>query len=370
MIELHRLRDRHEVARHALVGDRHRAAERDLAAEDRHDRARTSRGRCRSARSRSVVLGQRCCAASTAHSASAFDAPMTVAGVTALSVETSTNAPDALLARDPRHQPRRERVVAHRLDRVELHQPDVLVGGGVEDDRRAVLGEHLAHPLALLAVGEHRRERRRVDVAVVLELALDLEEVVLGVVERGSSRRGATRAIWRHSSEPIEPPAPVTITTSPLRYAPTRSSSMRTGSRPRMSSTCTSRTWRTTLPAALQQLEDGRQRAHRDRRARGTRCTTRARSVPGADGIAIVTSSGSASSRIRAEVVGRAEHAHAVDALAALARVVVDEADRVQRRAPGCAGSRAARAGRRRRRRRSGRAARPCAARKPRSGRS
>ena len=67
---------------------------------------------------------------------------------------------DAELARDARHQPRRERVVAHRLDRVGLHQPDVLVGGGVEDDGRAVLGEHLAHPLALLAVGEHRGEHR------------------------------------------------------------------------------------------------------------------------------------------------------------------------------------------------------------------
>ena len=36
------------------------------------------------------VAGKRCCAASTAHSASALEAPMTVAGLTALSVETST----------------------------------------------------------------------------------------------------------------------------------------------------------------------------------------------------------------------------------------------------------------------------------------
>ena len=82
---------------------------------------------------------------------------MTVAGETALSVETSTNALQPALARDLAHQARGERVVAHRLDRVLLHQVHVLVGGGVEDDRRAVLGEHLAHPLALLAVGEHRR---------------------------------------------------------------------------------------------------------------------------------------------------------------------------------------------------------------------
>ena len=80
---------------------------------------------------------------------------------------------------------------------------------------RPVLGEHLAHPLLLPAVGEHRN--RRPDVAILLELAHDLEQVVLGVVDQHEPARGATRAIWRHSSEPIEPPAPVTITTWPDR---------------------------------------------------------------------------------------------------------------------------------------------------------
>ena len=51
----------------------------------------------------------------------------------------------------------------------------------MEDDRRPVLGEHLPHPLLLLAVGEHRD--RDADVAVLLELAQDLEQVVLGVVD-------------------------------------------------------------------------------------------------------------------------------------------------------------------------------------------
>ena len=139
------------------------------------------------------VSGQRCWAASTANSASAFDAPITVAGCTALSVETSTKRLDARLARDPRDEPRGERVVAHRLDRVALHQPDVLVGGGVEDDVGRCSAKHLAHPLALLAVGEHGRERRRVDVAVVLELALDAEEVVLGVVDEDQPPRRDAR---------------------------------------------------------------------------------------------------------------------------------------------------------------------------------
>jgi hypothetical protein len=54
----------------------------------------------------------------------------------------------------------------------------------VEDVRRAVAAEDLGHPLALLAVGQDRRDRGRVNVAVLLELALDLEEVVLGVVDQ------------------------------------------------------------------------------------------------------------------------------------------------------------------------------------------
>ena len=122
--------------------------------------------------------------------------------------------------------------------------------------------------------------------------------------------------------------------------------------------------------AAAQQLEDGRQGAHRDAALAAGARRPRARSVPGADGIAMITSSGSASSRMRGSCVGRAEHLHAVDAHAALARVVVDEADRAQPELAGCARSRAAAAGRRRRRRRSARGSRPCGARKPRIGRS
>jgi hypothetical protein len=59
----------------------------------------------------------------------------------------------------------------------------------VEDDGRAQLREDLAHPLALLAVGQDRGEDGRVDVAVVLELALDPEEVVLGVVHEHEAAR-------------------------------------------------------------------------------------------------------------------------------------------------------------------------------------
>jgi hypothetical protein len=66
-----------------------------------------------------------------------------------------------------------------------------------------------------------------------------------------------------------------------------------------MSSTWTSRTWRTTWPepacSSSNTVGSVRTGIPRWRAAR----TTRARSVPGADGMAIVISSGSASSRMR-----------------------------------------------------------------------
>ena len=58
--------------------------------------------------------------------------------------------------------------------------------------------------------------------------------------------------------------------------------------------------------------------------------TTRARRVPGADGIAIVTSSGSASSRIRGSASVDPSTCTPSMRSRVLQRVVVDEADRAQ----------------------------------------
>ena len=48
---------------------------------------------------------------------------------------------------------------------------------------------------------------------------------------------GWLRIIWRHNSEPMEPPAPVTITTLPLMSAAINSGRGATGSRPSKSTT-------------------------------------------------------------------------------------------------------------------------------------
>ena len=72
--------------------------------------------------------------ASTIHSHSAFDCPITVFGLTALSVEmrTKRSAPNSTAISATVRVA--ERVVAHRLDGVRLDQRHVLVGRGVEDD--------------------------------------------------------------------------------------------------------------------------------------------------------------------------------------------------------------------------------------------
>ena len=58
---------------------------------------------------------------------------------------------------------------------------------------------------------------------------------------RGVLFAGSKRLIWRHSSAPIEPPAPVTSTRLPRRNAPIPARSSSIASRPRRSSIVTSR---------------------------------------------------------------------------------------------------------------------------------
>ena len=59
----------------------------------------------------------------------------------------------------------------------------------MEDELRAVLEEDLVHPRRVLAVGEHGDAAR--EVAHVLELAANLEEAVLGVLDEDQALRGA-----------------------------------------------------------------------------------------------------------------------------------------------------------------------------------
>ena len=229
------------------------------------------------------------------------------------------------LPRDARHEPRGDRVVAHGLDGVLLHEADVLVRRRVEDDRRAVGLEDLAHALLLLAVREDDVEGGVVHVAVVLELALDREEVVLGVVEEDEPARRDARDLARElladraAGAGDEDDLAVEVRADAVELHPHGLAAedvldldvAHLAHRGR---------------AGLQQLEDRRQRAHRDaalaagahdvRAHDAGRRRDRDRDLVGLDLL-----------EDPPELGRRAEDLDAVDAQARLERVVVDEAD-------------------------------------------
>ena len=157
-----------------------------------------------------VATSSRSAYDSISHSQTAFDWPIMFRGFAALSVEIRTKrSTSASIAASTRLRVA-EDVVRHRLHRVRLEHRDVLVRGGVEDDLRDGGARRRAHPRAVAAIGEHRAHRRVL--ALVDELALDLEERRLALVDEHEPP-APSRASWRQSSEPIDPPAPVTITT-------------------------------------------------------------------------------------------------------------------------------------------------------------
>ena len=172
------------------------------------------------------------------------------------------------------------------------------------------------------------------EVALLLELAPDLEQAVLGVLDQHEPLRahardlaaqlGADRAAGaghehdRGRAGRRRPGrSPRARARGRARPRPAPRAPGASGSRRRTSSSKMVGSVRTGMP--------------RSRHA----VTTCWRSVPGADGIAMITSSGSTPSRTRGSSRGRAEHLEARDAHALLARVVVDEADRRAARAPG-----------------------------------
>ena len=146
--ELRRLRDRHEVALDVGMRDGDRAAARDLLAEVRHHAA----GRAEHvAEAHDHELRCRCrrCSAWQTISARRLEAPITLVGFTALSVEISTNFAAPCL-----RAARATAMVDSTLLRTAskalslLHQRHVLVRRGMEHDLRPVAREHLAHARA------------------------------------------------------------------------------------------------------------------------------------------------------------------------------------------------------------------------------
>ena len=190
-----------------------------------------------------------------------------------------------------------------------------------------MLGEHLAHALALLAVGEHRDGV--LHVPVVDQLALDLEQVVLGVVEQDQLARADARDLAaqlgadRAAGAGDEHRAPGQIAAGELGLHPHRLAAEDV-LHPHLAH----------LPhqaaAVLQQLEHGRHRAHghaalaaRAHDARAHRAGSRRDRDQHLVGRDVVEHA--------PQLLRAAQHLQpAVDPRVLLARVVVDEADRAE----------------------------------------
>ena len=165
---------------------------------------------------------------------------------------------------------------------------------------------------------------------------------------RSTIRVGRARAIWRQSSEPIEPPAPVTSTVFPSTYARDRVDVDLDRLAAEQVLHLHGPDLAGEVEVALEQLVEPRQRLDRDVRLLGHLDDALAHLARrGRDRdqhlVRVVVAEDPR------QLVDRPEHAHAVEPHPPLARVVVDEADR--RHASATSAAPAARAARRRRRR-------------------
>ena len=158
-------------------------------------------------------------------SASRFDAPMTLVGFTALSVEISTIAcaPAARAASATWRVP--AALVSRPSSGLASHHRHMLQRGGVEHQFRAAAPRT---PRGCAPRRAHRRSRARRGTPGWLsaEFEVDLPQRVFAVVEQHQQLRARARRPGAPVREPIVPPAPVTSTRRPCtsRAMPSRSS--------------------------------------------------------------------------------------------------------------------------------------------------
>ena len=299
--ELHRLRDRHEVARHRRVGDRDRAAGGDLAAEDRHHRARRAEhvAEAHARRTRVRDSARRPPRPPTRRAPWTRPSPSRARPPCRSRRGRTRCTPVSPATRA--HHARGERVVAHRLDRVALHQR-----------RRACRRRR----------GRRRSGGARANTSRIRSSSLQSASTatVLSAWRSSTSSRSISNRLssaWSSSTSRAGPDArdlAAQLGADRAAGAGDEHARGRSGSRRRARSPSAPARGRGRPRPHLAHLAHELRRrsaAARTRsascaparRARGTRVTTRARSVPGADGIAISTSSGSTSSSTCAELV-------------------------------------------------------------------
>ena len=235
-----------------------------------------------------VETSPRCPHVSTIHSQSAFDWPMIVLGFAALSVETSTKR----LAPNSTATSAIVRVPSVLLRTASIGFASIIATCLYAAAWKTTPGRYLAKTWRILTpsltsatIGTPARKPRSRASSRSTSNSAGSEW------STSTSRAGPRRESWRQSSEPIEPPAPVTITTSAETYPAMLSRSTSTGSRPSTSSTCTGRSWVVSPESPLtSSVRPGRVLTGRP--AACAAPTILPRTSPEADGIAISTSSG------------------------------------------------------------------------------
>ena len=176
--------------------------------------------------------------AAVSRSAIRLEYPSTLVGLAALSVEMLTNTSTPSVPGRLQHVCGAQDVGLPGLVRVLLQHRQVLERRRVEHHLRPVPAENLAQGLG-----------SRMSASTTSSVSSSARPVMLScsACSADSSRSsmssfsGPNRTSWRHNSDPIDPPAPVTRTRLPSRYPAHASTSVSTGSRPRRSVTSMSR---------------------------------------------------------------------------------------------------------------------------------
>ena len=144
-------------------------------------------------------------------------------------------------------------------------------------------------------------------------------------MSNSTSRAGRKRAICRHSSAPIEPPAPVTSTTRLPSHSASPALSSTTGSRPSRSSSSTLRIVVSAERPLIRSSYDGTVSASRPFAAQIS--ATRRRTPCAADGSAMITlRTPNFAAHCGRSAIGP-EHVDVAQQPAVLGRVVVEQAD-------------------------------------------
>jgi hypothetical protein len=206
-------RNRHEKTGHIGMGNRYGATIGDLSLEKGNDTAHT-------AGNVAEAYGHEACGIVRAavdglndHLGNALGYAHDIRGSNGFVGGDENESFNAHFTGGSGHVERSVDIVFDRFPGLDFQHGNMLVGGGMEHCSGAMLLEYGLHLVDLNDVCEYRTDVDRFP--GLFQLQLDIVEAAFGLVEK-DQLTGANRQTWRHSSDPMDPPAPVISTVCPL----------------------------------------------------------------------------------------------------------------------------------------------------------